>query len=141
MLSCFFLSETCIFLYCCCFAELSSHFRRMHFDFFGQKNKVVYGKLTCFLFLLFNRVYVAKIVDDGIVITHHCFSSKNGTMPTASKTFVYRVFLFNTKKPSKWLVVVIVDCCFVKWYFERVIIHPNRSYMIIIQKRKEVWKN
>jgi len=70
MLSCFFLSETCIFLYCCCFAELSSHFRlRMHFDFFGQKNKVVYGKLTCFLFLLFNRVYVAKIVDDGIVIT------------------------------------------------------------------------
>jgi len=64
-------------------------------------------------------------------------------MPTtASNIFVYRMFLINTKKAPKmvgWLLLLLVVV--VKWYFGGWIIHPNCKYMIIIQKRKEVWKN
>jgi len=88
--------------------------------------------------------YVAKIVDERIVINYPlCFSSKIWTMlTTASNIFVYRMFLINTEKAPKmvgWLLLLLVVV--VKWYFGGWIIHPNCKYMIIIQKRKEVWKN
>jgi len=62
-------------------------------------------------------------------------------LTTASNIFVYRVFLFNAKKFRKmvgWLLLLSIVVC--EMVFWGVIIHPNRKYMITIQKRKEVWR-